>query len=427
MLQFNKWQIGTVIFLVLMGAYFTAPNFFPKDETADSGYVSVPGFAETRVTLGLDLQGGSYFLLEVDTEEALANRISSLQSDVRRTLRTASGGRIGFEAIDVDRENDVLTVPIANAADVDRAFEELRSLSRPLGGALGGGFGRDVRVTQGEGQNIRIAMTDEAKQFYADKAVTDSIEVIRRRIDALGTTEPQIQRQGPNRLVVQVPGNSDSAALQSVINAPGQLTFHMVDSSADPNAPTPPRRIKVVMAEMTNAPGSQLVLVESPEVTGDMVTDASASPDPDGGGFQVNFAFDTRGAKRFADVTRNNVGRQFAIVLDNEIISAPNIQTPITGGSGRITGNFPPDEATQLAVLISAGALPAKLTTIEQRTVGADLGADSVRAGTIALIIGFIAVVIFIVITYGRFGIYADLALLANVLLIAGALSLLGA
>ena len=158
-----------------------------------------------------------------------------------------------------------------------------------------------------------------------------------------------------------------------------------------------------------------------------MVTDASATPNSDGGGFQVNFSFDNRGAKRFGDVTRNNVGRQFAIVLDEEIISAPRIQSPITGGSGRITGTFTPEEATELAILIRSGALPAELTTIEQRTVGADLGADSVRAGTIALIIGFVAVVIFIVITYGRFGIYADLALLANVVLIAGALSLLGA
>ncbi|RFB04087.1 protein translocase subunit SecD [Parvularcula marina] len=427
MLQFNKWQVGTVIFLILLGAYFTVPNFFPKDPTSDSGYAQVPGFADTRVTLGLDLQGGSYLLLEVDTDEVLVNRITSMQSDIRRLLRRGDEGRITFGAINVDTENYSLTVPITNADDVDRAMRSLRPLARPLGG-IGGlaGAGRDVRITQ-DGQNITIAMTDEAQTFYADDAVSSSIEVIRRRIDAMGTTEPQIQRQGPNRLVVQVPGNSDSEALQNVINAQGQLSFHMVDSAADPNAPTPPRRIKVPMGNMTSAPGTQLVLFATPDVTGDMVTDASASPNSDGGGFQVNFAFDTRGARRFSDVTRNNVGRQFAIVLDDEIISAPRIINPITGGSGRITGNFTPDDATQLAILIKAGALPAALTTIEQRTVGADLGADSVRAGTIALIIGFTAVIIFIVVTYGRFGIYADLALLANVLLIAGALSLLGA
>lgn len=428
MLQFNKWQIGSVIALILLGLYFSIPNFFPKDETTDSGYHKVPGFLETRVTLGLDLQGGSYLLLEVDTEEVLSNRITSLRSDVQRQLRRSEGGRITFGAITVDSANYTLSVPITNAADMDRALSALRTLSRPLGG-IGGlsAGGRDVRVTQGEGQRILIALTPEAQTFYADKAVADSIEVIRRRIDALGTTEPQIQRQGPNRLVVQVPGNSDSQAIQSVIDAKGQLSFHMVDSSADPNAPTPPRRIKLPMADMTNAPGTELVLYEDADVTGDMVTGSDARLSSDTAGYEVGFSFDTRGARRFADITRNNIGQRFAIVLDDEIISAPQIRSVIAGGSGRITGNFTPEDATQLSILIRSGALPATLTTVEQRTVGADLGADSVRAGTIALIIGFVGVVIFIVITYGRFGIYADLALFANVVLIAGALSLLGA
>lgn len=418
MLQFNRWQVGSVIFLILLGAYFVIPNFFAEDETP-------PGFTESRVTLGLDLQGGSYLLLEVDTEQVLENRIISTQADVRRLLRTAPDGRITFGNFTIDRENYTLSIPISNPADMDRAMKALGSLSQPLGGIGGlGGFGRDVSVTRGDGQRITVALTEQAKTFYADKAVTDSIEVVRRRIDSLGTTEPQIQRQGVNRLVVQVPGNSDSQAIQSVINAKGQLSFHMVDTTADPTAPTPPRRLKYPMTEF---PDQQLVIFETPDVTGDMVVDASASPDSDGGGFQVNFKFDNRGARRFADVTRNNVGRQFAIVLDEEIISAPRIISPISGGSGRITGNFSPDEATQLAVLIRSGQLPAPLTTIEQRTVGADLGADSVRAGTIALVIGFVAVVVFIVATYGRFGIYADLALFANVLLIGGALSLLGA
>lgn len=413
MLSFNRWQIGTIVAVLLLGLYFSAPNFFPKDE-------KVPGFADTRVTLGLDLQGGSYLLLEVDTDKVIEDRVVSLQSDIRRELRRGEGGRIGFDQLTID--GDSIIVPITDAANMDQAYKRLRTLSRPLGGLVGGS-GRDLKVTRNDqNSTITLTLTDEAKEFYANEAVADSIEVVRRRIDALGTTEPQIARQGVNRLVVQVPGDSDSAGLQSVINRTGRLTFHMVDETADPSAPLPPRRIRLMTKE-----GMPLVLVETPEVTGDMVVDASASPDNDNGGFQVNFSFDGRGAKRFRDVTVNNVGRSFAIVLDDQIISYPRIQSPITGGSGRITGGFPPEEATELAVLIRSGALPAPLTTIEQRTVGPDLGADSVRAGTTALIIGFLAVVAFIVVTYGRFGIYADIALFANVILIAGALSLLGA
>ncbi|MEM9421616.1 MAG: protein translocase subunit SecD [Pseudomonadota bacterium] len=412
MLQYNKWQIGTIAVLILMGVYFALPNFFSRDETP-------PGFTDTRITLGLDLQGGSYLLLEVDTEKVLRDRVSTFQADIRSALR--QGGRIPFGRIAVtDR---TLQVPITNASDMQTALDRLQDLSRPVGGSpIGAGLGRDWRVSQ-DGQSILFEMTEEAETYHSDKAVTDSIEVIRRRIDSLGTTEPSIQRQGRSRIVVQVPGNSDSDSLRSVIDRTGELSFHMVDDAADPQAPTPPRRLKLPMTEF----GGSLIIFEDADVTGDMVNDASASPNSDGPGFQVNFGFDQRGARRFRQVTTENIGRRFAIVLDNEIISAPTIQSPITGGSGRITGSFSPEEAQELAVLIRSGALPAKLTTIEQRTVGADLGADSVRAGAIALLIGFMAVVVYIVLTYGRFGIYADIALIANVILIAGALSLLGA
>lgn len=414
MLQFSRFQIGSIIALVVMGAYFTLPNFFADEATP-------PGFADTRVTLGLDLQGGSYLLLEVDTDKVVVDRVQNQQSEIRTALRSGSGGRIAFGRIQVDGMS--LSVPITNAGDMETAMERLRDLSRPLGGLAGlGGAGRDWRVTQ-DGQVATLTLTEEAQAFFADNAVTDSIEVIRRRIDSMGTTEPAIQRQGKNRIVVQVPGDSDSQGLQNIITQTGQLSFHMVDDTADPNAPPPPRRLRLPMTEFAQF----LIVEERPEVTGNMVVDASASPNSDGAGYQVNFAFDTTGARRFRDTTTQNIGRRFAIVLDDQIISAPTIQSPITGGSGRITGSFTPAEATELAVLIRAGALPAELTTIEQRTVGADLGADSVRAGTIALILGFVAVVIYIVVTYGRFGIYADMALMANVLLIAGALSVLGA
>ncbi len=417
MLQFNRWQIGFIIFLVALGAYFTVPNFTAKGEAPW-------GFPESRVTLGLDLQGGSYLLLEVDTEKVLDDRLQSLTSDVRRALRDRSAeGRVQFGNLRI--AGDQLTVRINNPSDLERAERRLRQLAGPLGGGIGGigGTGRDIQVERLGDQRLAVSLTDEARAFYTDSAVTDSIEVVRRRIDSLGTTEPAIARQGEGRLVVQVPGDDDPEALKSVIARTGQLSFHMVDDTADPAGPIPPRRAVYPLADG----GYDLVIYEAADVTGDMVTDASASPDQESGGFQVNFAFDGRGARRFAEVTRDNIGRRFAILLDEQIISAPTIQSPITGGSGRITGRFSPEEATELSILIRSGALPAPLTVIEQRSVGADLGADSVRAGTIALIVGFSAVIVFIAIYYGRFGLYADIALLANVLLIAGALSMLGA
>ncbi|MEK7264909.1 MAG: protein translocase subunit SecD, partial [Pseudomonadota bacterium] len=249
-----------------------------------------------------------------------------------------------------------------------------------------------------------------------------------RRIDPAGNKEVLIQPQGDARIVVQAPGDNDPEALKQIINRTGQLSFHRVDQSVSQEdvlaGVLPPNRIVVPIAEVEG--GGQLVLWEDAEVTGDMVESASAGLDTQGGGFQINFAFDSRGARRFADYTREHVGELFAIVLDNEVISYPRIQTPITGGSGRITGNFAPEEAQRIATLIRSGALPAPLTTLEQRSVGPDLGADSVRAGTISLIVGFLAVALYMVATYGRFGIYANIALFANLILLTGILSLLG-
>ena len=417
MLQFNRWQTGIIILTVLLGLYFTIPNFFPEDETP-------PGLAETRVTLGLDLQGGSYLLLEVDTEQVLGDRIASLLGDVRGALRgssTSNRDRITFERPTL--EDGVISVEIRDPAQADEALSRLRDLSQPLGF---GGVTRDLNV-QRNGDVITVQLTDDARQYYATNAVQDSIEVVRRRIDALGTREPIIQRSGENRLVVQVPGDNDAESLKNVINRTGQLSFHMVDgtvSVADAQQGLlPPRRVL-----FPNDDGSgPLVVEETPLITGDMVNQATSAPNQEQGGYQINFSFDSRGARRFGEATRDNVGQRFAIVLDERIISAPVIQSPILGGSGRITGDFTAQEAGELAILIRSGALPAELTTIEQRTVGADLGADSVRAGTEALILGFVLVVIFMGIYYGRFGLYANVALIANVLLIAGALSLLGA
>ena len=413
MLRFSRWQTLGLLLLVVLAAYVTVPNFISDDDP-------LPGFPDTGLTLGLDLQGGSYLLLGVGTDSVITARTNNIRGVVTRAMREKP--RIRFTPPQLDGE--MVRFGVVEGEDFGEAERRIRRLSRPLQGAAG----RDYRVEVDEAtRQISIGLTEEAKAVFASEAVVASIEAVRRRIDALGTTEPSIQRQGEDRLVVQVPGDGDSEQLKSVIGRTGQLNFHMVDESVSQldiaEGRVPPRRLILTSSDF----GGQLAVFQTPEITGDMIIDASMTPNSEGGGFQVNITMDSSGRRRWAEVTRENVGRSFAIVLDESIISAPRIQTPINSATSRITGNFGPQEAQELAVLIQSGALPAPLTVLDQRTVGANLGADSVRAGTIALLIGFGLVIVYMAFTYGRFGIYADIALIANVLLIAGALSVLGA
>ncbi len=428
MLQFTKFQTAGVALLVFLGALFAVPNLL-----SEQARTNLPGFIpKGTINLGLDLQGGSHLLLSVDTGKVIDDRMKSVMSDIRREMRpnrAANKDRVSIESLSYNENENLITLLIADQAEMEQAEERVRDVTRGgVGGALGLGT-RAYTVTT-NGPRMSIAMTPESQRFYADEAVRDSIEVVRRRIDPAGNKEVLIAPQGPDRIVVQVPGDNDPEALKALINRTGQLSFHKNDptvSLADAAAGLlPPGRIFVQFAGLEGSGRPGLVLYEDAEVTGDMVQTASASPNTDGGGFQINFTFDNRGARRFAEYTRSNVGSIFAIVLDDKIISAPNILTPITAGSGRITGSFTAQEAAETSLLIRSGALPAELNTIEQRSVGAQLGQDSVEAGAKALIIGFIAVIIYMVLSYGRFGVYADIALIANVILIAGALSLMG-
>ncbi len=423
MLQFRKWQQALIASSVALAAFLAAPNFFPKETVAEW-----PGFLpKGRVNLGLDLQGGSYLLLGVETEKVIDDRLTSLRQEIQRSMRPSGDkARIALQALPtLDAPNDSISLRVRDEAQAEEAAKRVRDLMRT--GSLVGASVRpyEVAVT---GPRIDVAMTADAKRAYGQEALADSIEVVRRRIDPAGNKEVLIQPQGADRIVVQAPGDNDPEALKQIINRTGQLSFHRVDpsvSAADMQADLlPPNRIIVPISAVEG--GGALVVYEEPEVTGDMVETASAGLDSDGGGFQINFAFDSRGARRFADYTREHVGELFAIVLDNEVISSPRIQTPITGGSGRITGNFAPEEAQRIATLIRSGALPAPLTTLDQRTVGPDLGADSIKAGSIASMVAFGLVVLFMLLTYGRFGVYANIALSANLVLIFGVLSLLG-
>ena len=423
MLQFSKWQIGLVAVVMLLGAMFAAPNLLSQEQRD-----ALPGFLpKGTINLGLDLRGGSLLLLKVETDKVISGRLTNLRQDIQREMRPTGGKeRIVLNSLpSVDVASGSIKLRVKDAAQVEDAAKRVRDLTR--GGMLSA-TARPYDVTV-NGDLIEVKITPDARKQFATEALNDSIEVVRRRIDPAGNKEVSIAPQGFDRIIIQAPGDSDPQEMREKIAAEGQLTFHRVDptvSLADAEAGMlPPGRILVPYASTEDIQGA-LVLYADPEVTGDMVQNASAGIDNDNGGFQINFEFDNRGALRFAEFTRDHVGELFAIVLDNEIISAPRIQTPITGGSGRITGQFTAQKATLIATLIKAGALPAPLTVIEQRSVGAELGADSVKAGTTAMIVGFLAVIVYMVVTYGRFGIYADIALLANVVLIAALLTIFG-
>jgi preprotein translocase subunit SecD len=411
MITVSRWRVILVVLATLYGILFTLPNLLPA-----SVRDSLPGFLPKQtLNLGLDLQGGSYLLYEVDTAALRTELLTNLVEDSRTTLREAE---IDFTGLGV--VNGEVNVRINNPAQVEQALKLLRE---SLGAAMATGA-RDVTVSSAPDQRIRVAFVAQALDAQAAKAVDQSIEVIRRRIDELGTKEPDIRRQGTNRISIAAPGESDPKKLQAIVGQTAKLTFQMVDETADMAQAQQGRLPPGTML----MPGDDIqpfyVVKRRAVVTGEMLTDAQAGFDQRTGRPVVNFRFNGLGARRFADVTTQNVGKRFAIVLDNKVISAPNINEPISGGSGQISGNFTTESANNLAILLRAGALPAPLTIQEQQTVSAELGADAIRAGAISLMIGGLAIIVFIILAYGLFGVFAALALIVNVLLILGIMSM---
>lgn len=425
MLQFRTWQVVLIWGLIALAAVFAAPNLL----TAARREALPNLLPKSHVNLGLDLQGGSYLLLGVDTKKVISDRLNNTRQEIQRALRPSGGRpRIAIaEQPTINQDEGLITVRLREPSDLAAAEKRIRDA------VIGATFVNATPFYEitAEEQRIRVRMTEDAERRYKQEALAQSIEIVRRRIDPSGTKEVSIAPQGAERIVIQAPGDNDPEALKALVVRTGQLSFHRVDQTADPveaqNGRVPPSRIFVPFAPDSGEGPGGLVLHDDPEITGDMVRSASAGLNDEGGGFQINFAFDNAGAIRFGEFTREHVGDLFAIVLDNTIISAPRIQTPITGGSGRITGGFGSDEASRVATLIRSGALPAPLSTKDQRSVGPELGADSVRAGAISLVISFILVILFMLVTYGRFGVYANIALVANVILMAGFLSLINA
>jgi preprotein translocase subunit SecD len=415
MLTISRWKILLVIFSVIFGLLFALPNVLTPAQRA-----SLPAFMPKKtLNLGLDLQGGSYLLLEVDTQDLRRSRLTNMVEDVRTNLREQ---RIVFTDLGV--ANGEVVVRITDPAQIPAAARILRT---NIGAALAGvAGGRDVSVNTAPDQRIRLSFVSAAMEAEAARAVDQSIEIIRRRIDELGTREPTIIRQGANRIVVQAPGESDPERLKDIIGQTAKLSFQMVDetvSLAEAQAGRLPPGSVILPSEDNFAPA--YVLRRRSVVTGEMLTDAQPTFDQQTGQPVVSFRFNSQGARRFGDATTQNIGKRFAIVLDEKVISAPVIQSAITGGSGQITGSFTAESANDLAVLLRAGALPAPLNVEEQKSVGAELGADAVKAGQISTAVGFVAILVFMLLSYGfLFGGISVVALLINGLLIIAIMSL---
>ena len=423
MLQVPTWSRVVVAFILIAGLLIALPNALPEKVRA-----RLPGWwANQTVSLGLDLQGGSYLLLEVQLDEVQKDKIESMKGDIRRALRKA---RIGYT--DLSATDDSVTVRLLDHDRYDEAKTLLQQLNPTMGGGLLAIGSREYDLSEPGNDRVNLQMTDAYKKQSRTDIVNQSIEVVRRRIDEMGTREPTIERQGDDRILVQVPGLSDPGRLIAILQTTAKMSFQLVDETADINQAM--KGIVPIGSELLQrrsdkgGPALAPVVVQKRIlVAGDRLTDAQPGFDSQTGQPDVTFKFDSVGAKEFGDVTKENVGHRFAIVLDKQVITDPVIQSVILGGSGQITGNFTVNSTKDLALLLRAGALPAPLKPIEQRTVGAELGADSVNAGRYSAIAGLILVALFMIGRYGLFGVFADVALTINIVLLFAVLTMLGA
>jgi len=415
MLFFTRWKAAAILITAFLICLCAVPNFFPE-----STVKNWPSWAQRHVVLGLDLQGGSHLLLEVDSGAVRKERLQGLADDVLRVLRQA---RIPFTGRAI--KGNSVEVHITRDTDVDNALAKLRELSTPLSGILGASGQRTVDVVQSAGL-ITLTPTDAALTERIRQAVDQSIQIIERRVNELGLVEPTIQREGVDRILVQVPGLQDPTRLKDILGKTAKLDFRMVDLSMSAQQAIethPPADSEVLDGEG----GAKFLVEKHVLVSGADLTDAQPGFDQRTSEPIVSFRFNSSGARKFAEATQANVGKPFAIVLDNKVIEAPVIREPILGGAGQISGRFTVQQVNDLAILLRAGALPAPLTIIEERTVGPGLGQDSITAGEHAAYAGAALVIIFMFVTYGLFGLFANIAVAINVAMIFGVLSLLSA
>jgi protein-export membrane protein SecD len=424
MLQIPTWSKVLTLLILLAGFLIALPNALPQ------GVLDrMPGFLpKNTVSLGLDLQGGSELLEEVELDQVMKDKIESLHADIRIGLRKA---HIGFENLS-PVGNDGISVKILEPGQYDQAKTILKNLNPLVSSSLLSVGQRAYDMLEPGSNTVVMKMTDGYKAQTKQQIVDESVEVVRRRIDELGTREPSIERQGEDRILIQVPGLADPQRLINLLGKTAKMTFQLVDETADINLAK--KGIVPIGSELLplepqvkGGPMGSIVVEKRVMVGGDRLTDAQGTFNQQTGQAVVTFRFDSVGAHEFGDVTKENVHRRFAIVLDSKVIEAPEIREPILGGSGEISGNFTIQSASDLAVLLRAGALPAPLKVLDQRTVGPGLGADSIKAGKYSAIGGLILVALFMVARYGLFGLFADLALTLNVVLLFAALTLFGA
>lgn len=406
MFGYSKIRAYSIIAVVLLGIVFAIPNFLPK-----STYEQLPDNVKSwfkPITLGLDLQGGSYLLMQVKTDDLIKEKLEGLSDGVRSTLRER---KIRFSAMKV--ENDILTFKVLKSGDLSTVKDIIRKQENvPM----------DIQST---GNELTVSYTPEAIEQFSRQAVAQSLEIVRRRIDEMGTKEPQIQQQGADRIVIQLPGVQDPSEIKDMMGKTAKMTFHLVDEET---TAMDAQMGKISPDSMlVNGDETGYIVLKRAAVVGGEQLDSAKGSYNEKGQPVVAFSFKSLGAKKFATATRENVGRRLAIVLDGRVISAPRIESAITGGSGIITGNFTVKETNDLSLLLRSGALPAPLEVVEERVVGPGLGEDSIKAGTIACIGSMLIVVFFIFLVYRKFGFFANIALLINAFMLLSLLSLLGA
>ena len=409
MLQFETWKKAIVLLLVAIGILYALPNLFSRGDDK-GGPAFIPGQA---INLGLDLQGGSHLLLQADLNAVIAERMVGVQENLRLAFRAE---KIRFRNLKV--EKDSVSFALRDAAGDSVIDAQVETILRDLG--------RDFDAVQ-SGQSTTIRFNEAGLQNLANQTVDQAIEIIRRRLDPDGTKEPVIQRQGKDRILVQLPGVDDPERIKRLIGRTARLTFQLVDMRSTAQEARRSGRVPPgsMLLESAEEGGAEYLVEKRVMVSGELLENASAGFDQNNRP-AVNFQLNAEGGRRFGRVTGENIGRPFAIVLDGKVVSAPVIQSQIFG-SGQITGNFSVAETNELALILRAGALPAPLIILEERSVGPGLGADSIAAGQIAAVVGLALVIIYMMLSYGLFGLFADIALTVNIVLILGALSALQA
>ena len=428
MLFFSRSKIFMILGAVLLGLLLALPNAL-SEKARDK----MPGAFSRTINLGLDLQGGAHMLLEVDLSSILSQALVNERTAINDAFRRAED-RPRTEFVRAD--DGTILARLRTKEDADKALPLIQALSQAIDPSQINSS-KTIRVVRESDKNIRVTITDENIEYIRKQTIEKSIGVLGRRIDPNGNLELLLAPEGDKRILLQVPGAQNIDEIKERINKSANLSFHLVNEKDSTNekamtvAIEPPHRVgagdKYFPFSASNGQGAGLIVAERTRITGDCLKDSSGGPHPEGPGAVVNFSFNVACATEFGRMTARNINKRFAVVLDGEIITAPNIRSAITGGSGFIEGGFTMESARDLSLLLNAGALPAKLTIVEERTVDPSLGADSIRAGKVASVIGLMGVAFFMWLSYGlRFGTIANLALTTNIILIAAALSLFG-